>query len=495
VEDSKTLTQIRLDKLMQLKELGVNPYAYCYEILHSAREILENVNEYENKKVSLAGRLMSLRGHGKTAFGHLMDSSGRIQLYVRKDKVGDEAFEIFKLVDIGDIVGIQGEVFITRTGETTIFVDDFELLAKTIRPLPIVKERIEEGEKIVYDEFSDKELRYRQRYVDLIVNPDVKDVFIKRSKITQLIRQYLLESNYLEVETPILQPIYGGAAARPFVTHHNALDIDLYLRIADELYLKRLIVGGFDGVFEFGKDFRNEGVDRYHNPEFTMLELYVAYKDYNFMMSLVEDLVGRTVNMITGGNEITYGDHRIKFEVPWPRYKMFEIIQEYTGNDLKGKSKEELRKIAHDLNVDIEDGASAGKIIDEIFGEKVEPKLIQPCFVTDYPVELSPLAKKHRSDEGIVERFEGFIAGKEFCNAFSELNDPIDQRERFESQSKYKEEGDEEAHEMDEDYIRALEFGMPPTAGLGIGLDRLVMILTNSHSIRDVVFFPHMRPE
>ncbi|MBN1153760.1 lysine--tRNA ligase [candidate division KSB1 bacterium] len=495
MDEFKTLTDIRLNKLDQLKELEINPYAYRYEITGSARQILDDVHAYEGKKVSLAGRLMSVREHGKTAFAHLMDSSGKIQFYVRKDKVGDQRYDVFKLLDIGDIIGIVGDVFITRTGETTVFIESFELLAKSLRPLPIVKEKLEEGERILYDEFTDKELRYRQRYVDLIVNPDVKEVFLKRSKITQHIREFLLNKNYLEVETPILQPIYGGAAARPFITHHNALDIDLYLRIADELYLKRLIVGGFDGVFEFGKDFRNEGIDRFHNPEFTMLELYVAYQDYHFMMALVEDLVVNTVESLTGGNRITFGEHEIDFSTPWPRYKMFDIIKQYTDVDLYQKNRDELKAIAKELDVEIDHGFSAGKIIDEIFSAKVEPKLIQPCFVIDYPVELSPLAKKHRTEEGLVERFEGFIAGKEFCNAFSELNDPLDQRDRFEKQVEYKKEGDEEAHEMDDDYIRALEYGMPPTAGLGIGIDRLVMILTNSPSIRDVILFPHMRPE
>jgi len=495
VDELTSLTEIRLEKLGQLKELGVNPYAYKSEITHSAKRVTDDVDAHLGKKVSLAGRLMSVREHGKVVFAHLMDSSGKIQLYVRRDKVGEESYAVFRLLDIGDIVGVAGEVFVTHTGETTIFVESLQLLAKSIRPLPIVKEKIEDGERVVYDEFSDKELRYRQRYVDLIVNPDVRDVFIRRSQITQYIRNYLLKKNYLEVETPVLQPIYGGAAARPFVTHHNALDIDLYLRIADELYLKRLIVGGFDGVFEFGKDFRNEGIDRFHNPEFTMLELYVAYQDYNFMMALVEDLIGSTVERLAGGRRLTFGDHEIDFSTPWPRYKMFDIIKKYTNYDLYQKNREDLKKIAGELHVDIEKGASVGKIIDEIFSEKVEPHLIQPCFIIDYPIELSPLAKKHRTDDGIVERFEGFIAGKEICNAFSELNDPLDQRDRFEQQVEYKKEGDEEAHQMDEDYIRALEYGMPPTAGLGIGLDRLVMILTNSPSIRDVILFPHMRPE
>ena len=377
----------------------------------------------------------------------------------------------------------------------TILVKDLHLLAKNIRPLPVVKETIENGEVVRHDEFADKELRYRQRYVDLIVNPDVREVFIKRTKIIQGLRDFLNDKGYLEVETPILQPIYGGAAARPFVTHHNALDMPLYLRIADELYLKRLIVGGFEAVYEFGKDFRNEGIDRFHNPEFTMLELYVAYYDYIFMMELVEEMISTTVKKTLGSYKIKYQGQDIDFTPPWPRKRMADLLKEYTGHNLFGKKQDELKTIAKTLHVDIDDGASEGKIIDEIFSEKVEPHLIQPTFVTDYPIELSPLAKKHRREPGIVERFEGFMAGKEFCNAFSELNDPIDQRQRFEQQVENKKRGDEEAHEMDDDYIRALEYGMPPTAGLGIGIDRLVMILTDSPSIRDVIFFPHMRPE
>jgi lysyl-tRNA synthetase class 2 len=495
VEDIHSLQKIRLDKLKQLKSSGVNPYPFDFNRTHFANDILADYATYEGENVALAGRIMAIRGHGKAAFCHIMDSSGRIQIYVRQDKVGEETFTIFKLLDIGDIIGVSGEVFKTRTEEITILVKELELLSKTLRPLPIVKEQIEEGEKKVYDEFADKELRYRQRYVDLLVNSEVKDVFIKRTKITQSLRDFMNNRGYVEVETPILQPIYGGAAARPFVTHHNALDIDLYLRIADELYLKRLIVGGFDGVYEFGKDFRNEGIDRFHNPEFTMLELYVAYEDYHFMMELVETMISNTVREVVDGVKLTYQGLDIDFTPPWQRRKFYELLEEHTGTDLTGMSRDQLFKEAEKLNIDIEEGASAGKILDEIFSERVEPTLIQPTFVIDYPVELSPLAKKHRSDAGVVERFEGFIAGKEFCNAFSELNDPIDQKERFEMQVESREQGDDEAHVMDEDYVRALEYGMPPTAGLGIGIDRLVMILTDAPSIRDVIFFPHMRPE
>ncbi|MBL7095157.1 lysine--tRNA ligase [candidate division KSB1 bacterium] len=495
MEELTDIQKVRLEKLGQIKELGVNPYPFSYDRTHFAADVIEKYEPDVQQNVKIAGRIMAVRKHGKAAFCHIMDSSGRIQIYVRKDQVGEDKYKIFNLVDIGDIIGVEGEIFKTRTEEITVLVKDLELLSKTLRPLPIVKEKIEEGEKTLYDEFADKEMRYRQRYVDLIVNPEVKDVFLKRTKIYSAMRRFLEDKNYLEVETPILQPLYGGAAARPFITHHNALDIDLYLRIADELYLKRLIVGGFDGVFEFGKDFRNEGISRFHNPEFTMLELYIAYEDYNFMMELVEQMIFAAVQKVTGGSEVVYQGNKIDFTPPWSRRKMGEILKEFTGEEIIGKDKNELLAIAKKLNVPIEAGSDVGKIIDEIFSEIVEPKLIQPTFITDYPLELSPLAKKHRSTAGVVERFEGFIAGKEFCNAFSELNDPIDQRERFEQQVKYGQAGDEEAHVMDEDYIRALEYGMPPTAGLGVGMDRLTMILTDSPSIRDVIFFPHMRPE
>jgi lysyl-tRNA synthetase class 2 len=494
VEELTDLQKIRQEKLSQIAELGFNPYPYAFERTHFAGEIVNNFDSYENKPVSITGRMMAIRKHGKAAFCHIMDSTGRIQIYIRHDQVGEKSFELFNLIDIGDIVGVKGEVFKTRTGEITVLAKEFQLLSKTLRPLPVVKERIEEGERIIYDEFADKEMRYRQRYVDLIVNPDIKEVFLKRTKIIKAIRKFLEDKGYLEVETPILQPLYGGATARPFITHHNALDIDLYLRIADELYLKRLIVGGFDGVFEFGKDFRNEGIDRFHNPEFTMLELYVAFQDYHFMMELVESMISFTVNEVLGTSKVVYQGNEIDFTPPWPRRKMSEVFKEYTGREIIGKNKSELLSIAKDLNVPIEAGAEIGKIIDEIFGELVETHLIQPTFIIDYPVELSPLAKKHRSEKGLVERFEGYIAGKEICNAFSELNDPIDQRERFEQQLEFARAGDEEAHVMDEDFIRALEYGMPPTAGLGVGIDRLIMILTDSPSIRDVIFFPHMRP-
>lgn len=495
VEDLNQVMRARREKLHRLKELGVNPYPYKFERTDFSINILNEPNKYLGKKVAIAGRLMSIREHGRVTFGHVMDSKGKIQIYVRQDLVGKDRYEIFKLLDIGDIIGVEGEIFTTRTGEITVQVAQFELLSKTLRPLPIVKEKVAGQERIVYDPFTDKELRYRQRYVDLIVNPEVREVFIKRAKIISFIRQFLDNMGYLEVETPILQPIYGGASARPFVTHHNALDMKLYLRIADELYLKRLIVGGFDGVYEISKDFRNEGMDRFHNPEFTMMELYIAYEDYYFMMELVEKMLSSLAQELYGGTKITFQGQEIDLRPPWKRIKLFEAIKEFTGKDLYGKDWRELQKIAEELGIKTESFWREGKIIDEIFSEKVEPHLIQPTFVIDYPVELSPLAKRHRDDPRLVERFEPFIAGKEVGNAFSELNDPIDQRERFLEQKKLLDLGDEEAQVLDEDFLRALEYGMPPTTGLGIGIDRLVMIFTDQPSIRDVIFFPHMRPE
>lgn len=494
-QDLNEVMQARRDKLQKLQDLGVNPYPYEFEATHLSQDIIDNASAHMGKQVSVAGRLMSIRGHGKVGFAHLMDSRGRIQLYVRKDEIGDKAFEIYKLLDIGDIVGVSGEVFTTRTGETTIKATKVELLSKTLRPLPIVKERLEAGERVVYDQFADKELRYRQRYVDLVVNPDVRNVFVMRSKIITHMRRFLDKKDFLEVETPVLQPIYGGASARPFTTHHNALDTKLYLRIADELYLKRLIVGGFDGVYEISKDFRNEGMDRFHNPEFTMMEVYVAFKDYRYMMTLVEEMVSSIANGIFGSTKLRHQGREIDLTPPWKRIRLFDAIEENTGHNLYGKSMQELRTVAKELKIETEDFWGEGKVIDEIFSEKVEPHLIQPTFITDYPVELSPLAKRHRDDPKLVERFEPFIVGGEIGNAFSELNDPIDQRERFLAQQSLLEQGDDEAQMLDEDYLRALEYGMPPTAGLGIGIDRLVMLFTNQLSIRDVLLFPHMRPE
>ncbi len=495
MEDYNQLMKVRFEKLNKLKELGINPYPYAYEQTHKSAEIKAHFEQLEKQTVSVAGRMMTVRLMGKAAFCDIQDEQGRIQIYLRKNEIGDQNFEIFKMLDIGDLIGIKGEVFKTRTGEISVFAREFKLLAKSLRPLPIVKEKEEDGKRIVYDQFADKELRYRQRYVDLIVNPEVKEVFVKRTQIIRAIRSFLDERGFLEVETPILQPIYGGATARPFVTHHNALDRKLYLRIANELYLKRLIVGGFERVYEFAKDFRNEGMDRFHNPEFTLLELYVAYKDYKWMMDFVEQLFAHVAKTVLGTTKIKFSGHEIDLTPPWERLTMYEAIQKFTGVDISEMDEKQLRTTAEQLKVEITPEMGKGKIIDEIFGELVEPKLIQPTFIYDYPIEMSPLAKKHREKPGLVERFEPIIAGKEVANAFSELNDPIDQKERFLEQLKLRERGDEEAQVMDEDYIRALEYGMPPTAGLGIGIDRMVMLLTDQPSIRDVILFPQMRPE
>jgi len=491
------LRRQRLEKLQKIKEMGVNPYAYNFHRTHLAEKIQQKVetkNEIEFE-VRCAGRIMALRKMGKASFAHIMDQSGRVQIYIKQDYVGEDKYQLFKLTDIGDHIGVSGTVFKTKTGEITILVKELTLLAKSLRPLPIVKEKIQDDERLIYDAFADKDLRYRQRYVDLVVNKDVKEVFVLRSKIVSSMRRYLENRGYLEVETPVLQPLYGGAFARPFITHHNALDVPFYLRIADELYLKRLIVGGFEGVFEIAKDFRNEGMDRDHNPEFTMMELYVAYEDYEFMIKLVEEMFNEIAKDVMGTTSLPFQDTEIHFTTPWPRYTYFEAIQKFAGMDLYLKDGKELKAAAESLNVSVEDKTNKGALLDAIFGECVEPKFIQPTFITDYPIEISPLAKKHRTHEELTERFEGFIGGKEICNSFSELNDPIDQRERFENQAKLKAEGDEEAMNIDEDYIRAMEYGMPPTGGLGIGIDRLVMMLTNSPAIRDVIFFPQMRPE
>ncbi len=493
--------KVRRASLTELNEFGINAYpAPLFEVNTSTTDILKNYekNKLEYKNISIAGRIMSRRIMGKASFAELQDAKGRIQLYINRDEIcpGEDKTlynTIFKkLLDIGDIVGVKGYVFTTKVGEISIHVSELVLLSKALRPLPIVKV---DDEGKVHDAFSHPEQRYRQRYVDLIVNPYVKEAFIKRTKLTNSMRKFLTDKGYLEVETPILQPIYGGAAARPFKTHHNTLDMPLYLRIANELYLKRLIVGGFDGVFEFAKDFRNEGMSRFHNPEFTQMELYVAYKDYYWMMDLVEEMVEQIAKDVNGTAKVKAGENEISFERPWKRYTMFEAIEEYTGVDISNMDEDQLQATAKKLHVNIAPSMGKGKIIDEIFGEKAEPNLIQPTFITDYPVEMSPLAKKHRSKEGLVERFELICNGKELCNAFSELNDPIDQRKRFEEQLELGKRGDEEAMMLDEDFLRALEYGMPPTCGLGIGIDRLAMIMTNSKSIQDVLFFPQMRPE
>ncbi|MBK7387505.1 MAG: lysine--tRNA ligase [Bacteroidia bacterium] len=492
--------QLRRKALDELYSLGINPYpAELFEFNTTSKYILDNFERDPSAltNLSIAGRIMSRRIMGNASFVELQDSHGRIQLYFRRDDIctGDDKTlynTVFKkLLDIGDIIGVQGYAFKTQLGEISIHVTEFKILSKSLRPLPVVKEK--DGQ--LFDAFSDPEKRYRQRYVDLIVNPHVRETFIKRTQLTNSMRSYLNTQGYLEVETPILQPLYGGAAARPFKTHHNTLDMTLYLRIANELYLKRLIVGGFDGVYEFSKDFRNEGMSRFHNPEFTQMELYVAYKDYQWMMNLVEEMVEKIAMDLHGSTALKVGDHTIDFKRPWKRFSMYEAIQHFTGFDIAEMDEKGIREVATKLNIKTDESMGRGKLIDEIFGETCEHKLIQPTFITDYPVEMSPLAKKHRSKPGLVERFEAICNGKEICNAFSELNDPIDQRKRFEEQLELGKRGDEEAMQLDEDFLRAIEFGMPPTAGLGIGIDRLSMIMTNSASIQDVLFFPQMRPE
>ncbi|WP_224485514.1 lysine--tRNA ligase [Robertkochia aurantiaca] len=489
--------KIRREKLGKIREMGIDPYpAALYPVDHTSKEIKENFEE--GKKVILAGRLMSRRIQGKASFAELQDSEGRIQLYFNRDEIcpGEDKTKYNdlykKLLDIGDIIGIEGELFKTNVGEMTVMVKDFTLLNKSLRPLPLPKV---DSEGKVYDEFNDPELRYRQRYVDLIVNPHVKDTFIKRTKITNSIREFFNKKDYLEVETPILQAIPGGAAARPFVTHHNALNIPLYLRIANELYLKRLIVGGFDGVYEFSKDFRNEGMDRTHNPEFTVMELYIAYKDYHWMMNMTEQLLEKVAVDATGSSKVQVGKNTIDFKAPYPRVPILQAIKEHTGYDVSNLDEQELRDICKELDIPVNETMGVGKLIDEIFGEKCEHHYIQPTFIIDYPKEMSPLTKEHRSNKALTERFELMVNGKELANAYSELNDPIDQRERFEEQLKLSEKGDDEAMFIDQDFLRALEYGMPPTSGIGIGIDRLVMLLTNNASIQEVLFFPQMRPE
>ena len=488
---------IRREKLEKLTQMGINAFpADEYTITGSAQSIKEGFEE--GKKVKIAGRLISRRIQGKASFAELQDSSGRIQVYFNRDEIcptdDKELYnEVYKhLLDIGDIIGVEGELFKTQVGEMTVMVKNFTLLTKTLRPLPFAK--IDEN-GVVHDAFNDPELRYRQRYVDLVVNPEVKDVFVKRTKLFNAMRQFFNDAGYFEVETPILQSIPGGAAARPFITHHNALDIPLYLRIANELYLKRLIVGGFDGVYEFSKNFRNEGMDRTHNPEFTAMEIYVAYKDYNWMMDFTEKLLEHCAKAVNGTTKAVFGEHEIDWKAPYERISMTDAIKKFTGYDITGKSEEELRAFAKSIGINVDETMGKGKLIDEIFGEKCEGNFIQPTFITDYPIEMSPLTKKHRDKEGLTERFELMVCGKEIANSYSELNDPIDQRERFEEQMKLSEKGDDEAMFIDQDFLRALEYGMPPTAGLGIGMDRLMMFLTNNASIQEVLFFPQMRPE
>lgn len=476
----------RKSKLDQLRAMGINPYPYRFERTHHIAAAVAGEEKLTSAgtELILAGRVMSLRKHGHAAFGNIKDSTGTIQFYIKEDEIGEAAFEAFKLVDVGDIIGITGVLFRTRTEELTLRIGVLELLCKALRPLP---------EK--YHGLQNKELRYRRRYVDLIVNDDVVQVFLMRSKIIETLRRFLLDNDFVEVETPILQPIYGGAVARPFVTHHNALGMDLYLRIADELYLKRLIAGGMERVFEFAKDFRNEGMDRSHNPEFTMLECYAAYWDYNDMMNFVEQMFSALSVGVLGTNKFVYSETELDFSPPWRRLKFFEALETVTGADLAGADEKKLGRLAKDGNIDLEGVTGRAGLLDALFSELVEPTLIQPTFIMDYPVELSPLAKLHRETEGLVERFEPYIAGLEIGNAFSELNDPLDQRNRFERQTAARAAGAAETHPIDEDYLRALEHGMPPTGGLGIGIDRVIMLLTDSPSIRDVILFPQMRPE
>ena len=494
---------IRRQSLEELNKLGINPYpAELFDVNITTQHIHTNYPQQEFKDVSIAGRIMTRRVMGNASFVELQDETGRIQLYFRRDDIcptDDKTLYniVFKkLLDIGDIIGATGFVFTTQTGEVSIHVTSFKVLSKSLRPLPIVKEtKDEQGNSVLHDAFTDPEQRYRMRYVDLTVNPHVRDAFVKRTQLVNSMRSYLTGKGYLEVETPILQPLYGGAAAKPFKTHHNTLDMTLYLRIANELYLKRLIVGGFNGVYEFSKDFRNEGMSRFHNPEFTQVELYVAYKDYYWMMDLVEEMIEKVALDLHGTTEVKVGENLINFKRPWKRFTMYEAIQHFTGIDISEMDEAALRETCKQLHVPADATMGKGKLIDQIFGEKCEHQLVQPTFITDYPLEMSPLAKKHRSKPGLVERFEAICNRKEICNSFSELNDPIDQRKRFEEQLELGKRGDEEAMTLDEDFLRALEYGMPPTAGLGIGIDRLSMVMTNSPSIQDVIFFPQMKPE
>ncbi len=477
------LMKIRRAKLDELNELGINPYGEKFERTHLAQEIIDNFDQLAESETKIAGRIMTMRTHGKASFAHIADVSGRIQIYIRINQVGEEKYELFKKLDIGDIIAIRGRIFRTKRGEISVEVYDFALMAKSLRPLP---------DK--WHGLKDVEIRYRQRYLDLIVNPDVRKVFETRSRIIQAMRDYLLERGFLEVETPMLNVIAGGANARPFITHHNALDMDLYLRIAPELYLKRLLVGGFEKVFEIGKNFRNEGISTKHNPEFTAVEIYQAYADAEDMMKLTEDLFAYVAEKVLGTTEIQFGEHTISLAPPWPRLPMLEAVKQYAGVDLTGVDAEEARRLARSKGLDIEPNASYANVLEELFDEFVEPNLIQPVFITDHPVEVSPLAKRRKDNPQLTERFEPVIVTWEMANGFSELNDPIDQAQRFRDQAAQRESGDEEAHMMDEDYVTALEYGMPPAGGLGIGIDRMVMLFTNSQSIRDVILFPHMRP-
>ncbi|MBV1888197.1 MAG: lysine--tRNA ligase [Urechidicola sp.] len=491
------LELVRREKLVRLRALGINPYpADLFPLNSNSKQIKKQYKEGD--KVIIAGRLMAKNVQGKASFAQLQDAEGRIQIYFNRDEIctGEDKTlynEVYKkLLDLGDFIGIEGELFTTKVGEISVRVKEFKLLTKALKPLPLPK--VKDG--VTFDAFTDSEMRYRQRYVDLVVNPDVKEVFVKRSKLFTAMRNFFNDAGYFEVETPILQPIPGGAAARPFITHHNSLDIPLYMRIANELYLKRLIVGGFDGVYEFSKNFRNEGMDKTHNPEFTAMEIYVAYKDYNWMMDFTEKLLEHCATSVNGTTEASFGEHNINFKAPYKRVTMRQAIIDFTDFDIDGKSEDELFTAAQSMGIEVDNTMGKGKLIDEIFGEKCEGNYIQPTFITDYPKEMSPLCKEHRDNPELTERFELMVCGKEIANAYSELNDPIDQRERFEAQLKLSEKGDDEATEfIDEDFLRALEYGMPPTSGLGIGMDRLIMFLTNNQSIQEVLFFPQMKPE
>lgn len=488
----------RIEELHELRALGIDPFPPSYDQSHHAAEILASFSDEDPAPLSsvrVAGRIIAVRKMGKATFLHIHDVSGRIQIYLKKDDLGG-TYDLLRLFDIGDIIGIEGYVFRTRMGEISVHARELTLLTKSITPIPVGKEEVaEDGTVTRYDAIADKEQRYRKRYLDLIANPDIKATFIKRAKIITAMRRFFDDRGWIEVETPILQPLYGGALARPFVTHHNALDVDLYLRIADELYLKRLIVGGFEGVYEISKNFRNEGMDKTHNPEYTAMEIYVAYKDYVWMMEMTEQMLNHIVLETCGSEKVVFQGTELSFATPFVRAKMFDLFDQHTGKDLRGLSKSELLTAAVSLNVEVDPKASAMKILDEIFSVLVQPHLIQPTFVMDYPVEMSPLAKAHRTETGLVERFELFVMGKEVANAFSELNDPLDQRERLQDQAQIRADGDDEAMIVDEDFLHAIEVGLPPTAGLGVGIDRLVMLLTDHDSIRDVIFFPQMRPE
>lgn len=502
------LLRIRKEKLSKIRELGLEPYPYKYQVDFLSKELIDKFDDLgvkddsmldhpDVRRLRVAGRIMSMRSKGKTAFAHIQDMKGKIQIYARKDILGDIMYEVFsKQLDLGDIIGVQGVLFKTHSGEITIKAEKIDVLCKSLRYLPAGKEKImDDGSVQRFSDVDDVEFRYRQRYADLIAHPERRDVFIKRSKIISAIREFLNERDYLEVETPILQPLYGGAAARPFITHHNTLDMKLYMRIALELYLKRLIVGGYDRVYEMSKIFRNEGMDRFHNPEFTMLEFYEAYSDFHDLMNLTEELLGFVCTKVHGATKIHTMGHDVDFKPPFERISIYDAIKKHTQIDVSGMSEEQLVEICKSMHIHTDKTMNRGKLIDEIFSTRVQEHLIQPTFITEHPVEISPLAKKHRSKPGVVERFELFILGSELANAFSELNDPIDQRERFEAQMGLRARGDEEAQILDEDFLRAIEYGMPPTAGEGIGIDRLVMIMTNQESIRDVLFFPTMRPE